>query len=81
MQYTSWTTFGHILGTVPVELQMKPALATEESRINTGVKWWARLGLNWSISYWIIEGILKTPQKLPSKLPSKALALVGWGWT
>ena len=45
-QYTSWGTFGHILGTVSVEIQMKPALATEESRINTGVKWWARLGLN-----------------------------------
>ena len=45
-QYTSWGTFGHILGTVSVEIQMKPALATEESRINTRVKWWARLGLN-----------------------------------
>ncbi|SVD92721.1 uncharacterized protein METZ01_LOCUS445575, partial [marine metagenome] len=25
---------------------MKSALAIEESRRNTGVKWWARLGLN-----------------------------------
>ena len=35
-----------ILGAVSVEMQMKPALATRESRINTGVKWCSRLGLN-----------------------------------
>ena len=38
--------FGTILGAVSAELKMKPALATRESRINTGVKWWTRLGLN-----------------------------------
>ena len=46
MQDASWKLFSHILGTVPVERQMKPALATRESRINTGVKWWARLDSN-----------------------------------
>ena len=39
-----------ILGAVSVEMQMKPALATKESLINTGVTWWARLGLNRSHS-------------------------------
>ena len=38
-QYTSWRTFGHILVTVPVEVQMKPALATGESYGNTEDKW------------------------------------------
>ena len=36
-QYTNWTVFGHILGTVSAELKVKSALATEESRTCNGI--------------------------------------------
>jgi len=46
MQYARWRHFGHVLGTLTIELKMKPALATGESRINTGVKLWALVDLD-----------------------------------
>jgi len=45
-RYISWRSFGHILVTLTIELQMVQALLTVESPVNTGIIWWARLDLN-----------------------------------
>jgi hypothetical protein len=36
MLYTSWRSFGHILVTLTIELQMEQALLIVESPVNTG---------------------------------------------